>query len=106
MNESELLAGRALRLLKEVDQVLVQDVLRLHNIELSIFEEGLVYEIRKFYQDNEDLIRRYEREIFLNQKGTEAYLIEQKQKRKVKNDTNLPNPRILFHPGTPANPQR
>jgi hypothetical protein len=82
MIEAELLAGKALRLLKELDQVLVGDVLRLNGIELSIFEEGLIYESRQLYTDNTDIIRRYEHEVFLNQKGTDQYLNEIKKQRK------------------------
>ena len=87
MNELELLAAKALRLLKEVDEVLVVDVIRLNDIELSIFEQGLIYELQSLYKENADLIRRYERQKFANAKSTDEYLQEVKQKkRKAKND--------------------
>jgi hypothetical protein len=84
MNEFEILAGRALRLLKEVDQVLVVDVIRLNDIELSMFEEGLVHEIQSLHKEHSELIRRYEQNIFLNNKGVQGYLDEVKQKRRAK----------------------
>jgi hypothetical protein len=84
MNEFEILAGRALRLLKEVDQVLVVDVIRLNDIELSMFEEGLVNEIQSLHKEHSELIRRYEQNIFLNNKGVQGYLDEVKQKRRAK----------------------
>jgi len=79
MNDTEYALGQALKLLQDVDNVFVTDLVRINNIELGLLEQGLVYEIKEFIKSHKETLTKFHHEHFIkNQKS-----VTKKHKRSI-----------------------
>lgn len=85
MNDAEFLLGEAVKLLRDVDDYLITDCIRLHDIELDPFYEGIVFNLRQFVKTHEQFGKDFEQwERIKGRRSLQDYLDFVKNRRKVK----------------------
>lgn len=58
-SETELLLGKAIQFLKDIDEMLVNDIIRLNDYELDDADLELIDDFQSFYQSHDEIRRNY-----------------------------------------------